>query len=263
MRLLPGVAMWALALPLAHAGAPEARVIQVWPSAAEVPANLLRLSIEFAAPVEGPVLPRIGLAHPDGTLLQQPFLPQELWSPDGRILTLLFHPGRVKTGLVARERLGPVLSTGDDVLLTLDEHPVRRWHVGSTDANGPMVSAWRLSPVRVATRQPLVVALDAPIDGRDTDYVAVVAADDRIVDGHAALKDGETTWTFVPDAPWQAGTYRLAVRGTLEDPAGNRPGRHFETAMDSPPKPAMDAVVVFHIGPSLSPEAGAPPQTAR
>jgi hypothetical protein len=263
VRPLPGVAALALALPLAHARPPEARVVQVWPSAAEVPANLLRLSIEFAAPVEGPVLPRIELVHPDGTLLQQPFLPQELWSPDGRILTLLFHPGRVKTGLVAREKLGPILRAGDDVVLTLDDHPIRRWHVGSTDANGPVVPAWRLFPVRVATRQSLNVALDAPIDGRDTDYVAVVSADNRIVDGHAALKDGETTWTFVPDAPWRAGTYRLVVRGTLEDPAGNRPGGHFETAMDSPPTPATDAVVVFHITPSMLPRVGVPPQTAR
>lgn len=263
LRRLPGVVALALAFPLAHASQAETRVTRVQPSAAEVPANLLRLSIEFTAPVEGPVLPRIALAHADGRLLQEPFLPQELWSPDGRILTLLFHPGRVKTGLVAREKLGPILRPGDDVVLTLDAHPIRRWHVGPADANGPLASAWRLSPVRAASRQPLVVMLDGPIDGRDADYVAIADANDHMVDGHAALKNSEATWTFVPDAPWQAGTYRLAVRGTLEDPSGNRLGGHFETAMASTPPPATDAFVVFRVGASMSPGTGSSPQAAR
>lgn len=253
---LPVVAALVLALPLAHAGQPPPRIIAVRPSGSEVPANLLRFSIEFAAPVEGPVLPRIALARADGTPLREPFLPQELWSPDARILTVLLHPGRVKTGLVAREELGPILRAGDEVELRFDHHPVKRWHVGPTDANGPVASAWRLSPVRAASRQPLVVTLDGPVDGRDTDDLAVVDAGDRLVDGHARLEHGETTWRFDPAAPWQAGTYRLAVHGTLEDPAGNRLGSHFESAVGARLKPATDVLVVFDV-------ASPAPTTAR
>lgn len=252
-RLLSSLAL-ALVLPAALAGQPAPRVTRVQPSAGEVPANLLRISITFAAPVEGPVLPRIGLALDDGTQMPEPFLPQELWSPDGRILTLLFHPGRVKTGLVARETLGPILRAAEDVVLTFDKRTIKRWHVGPVDPNGPLASAWRLSPVRAASRQPLVVKLDGPIDGREEDYLAVVDVRDHLVAGHARLTQGETTWTFEPALPWRAGEYRLAVRGTLEDPAGNRLGSHFETPMGSIRRAAADAVVAFDVnGPGTGP----------
>ncbi|WP_426703044.1 hypothetical protein ACPPVV_08645 [Rhodanobacter sp. Col0626] len=249
-RTLAGAALVA-ALQVAHAGQPDPQIVLVQPSATDVPANLLRMSIVFAAPIGGPVLPRIALSRADGGSLQQPFLQQELWSPDGRILTLLLNPGRVKTGLVAREKLGPILQPGEDVLLTLDGHPIKRWHVGAVDANGPVASAWQLSSVHGASRQPLVVRLDGPIDGRDADFIAVVDASDRLVGGHSALCHGETSWTFTPDAPWRAGHYRLAVRNTLEDPAGNRLGGHFETPIDTPPHPAGDAFVTFDVGASM------------
>ncbi len=259
-RLLAGT-MFVLVLPQAHARSPEAPIVTVRPSAAVIPANMLRLSFEFAMAPEGPVLPGIALSHADGSDLREPFLAQELWSPDGRILTLLLHPGRVKSGLVAREALGPILVPGDDVVLTLDGRPLKRWHVGPPDLHGPVESAWHVFPVAPASRQSLVVRLDAPIDGRDADYMAVVDADDRPVDGHAELLDGETTWTFTPDAPWHAGRYRLVVRGTLEDPSGNRLNGHFEAPLDTPDAPAVDATVVFDIG--STPGIPLPPRSSR
>lgn len=248
-RLLAGAAL-AAALLVARAGQAESRVVLVQPSAAEVPANLLRLSIVFAAPIDGPVLPRIALRRADGGSLHEPFLQQELWSPDGKILTLLLNPGRVKTGLVAREQWGPILRQGDEVILTLDGHPIKRWHVDPVDANGPVASAWKITAVRPASRQPLVVTLDGPIDGREADYLAVVTADDRLMEGHARLRDGEATWTFTPDEAWKAGEYRIVVRGTLEDPSGNRLDGHFETPMSAPRRPLADATIVFQVGSS-------------
>lgn len=247
-RLLAGAALAAM-LQVAQAGQADPHVVLVQPSAARVPANLLRLSITFAAPIDGPVLPRIALRRADGGSLQEPFLQQELWSPDGKILTLLLNPGRVKTGLIAREQWGPILRQGDDVILMLDGHTIKRWHVDPVDVNGPVASAWKLAAVRPASRQPLVVTLDGPIDGRDADYLAVVTPDDRIMDGHARLSDGEATWTFTPDEAWKAGEYRIVVRGTLEDPAGNRLDGHFETPVSAPLRPATDATIVVTVGP--------------
>ncbi|WP_241027265.1 hypothetical protein [Variovorax sp. RKNM96] len=229
-------------------------MVRVQPSAGQVPANLLRLSIEFTARIEGPVLPRLALLRPDGKPLAQPFLAQELWSPNGRILTVLLHPGRVKTGLNAREVLGPILVDGDDVTLTLDDHPIRHWHVGPADTSGPQLSAWRLSSVRAASRQALVVTLDDAIDGRDAGYLAIADPHGRRVSGQALLKDGERTWVFTPHAPWRAGEYRLIARGTLEDPAGNRLGGRFETPADAPAAEPADAALAFTVGstPSLA-----------
>ena len=245
-RWLAGSVAFAAMLQAAQAGQP-ARVVLVQPSGAGVPANLLRLSVVFAAPVEGEVLPRIALVHADGNPLPEPFLQQELWSPDGRILTLLLHPGRVKTGLIAREQWGPILRTGEEVVLTFDGRPIKRWHVGAVDADGPVASAWTLSTVRPASRQPLVVRFDAPIDGRDGDDFAILDAHDRRVDGQAELRDGEASWTFTPATAWKAGRYRLVARGTLEDAAGNRLGGHFEVPTSTSQAAASDVAVPFKV----------------
>src|SRR5262245_1910175 len=231
---------------------PAPRVVVVQPSGPEVPANLLRISIRLAAQVEGPLLPRLSLLRADGSQVEAPFLEQELWSPSGKILTVLLHPGRVKTGLKAHDEEGPILSAGDDVVLALDGVAIQRWSVGPADEIGPMASKWKVSAVRVESRQPLVVALDGPIDGRDADYLAIADARDRRVAGRAQLTNGESTWTFTPSAPWRPGAYKLVVRGTLEDPAGNRLGSHFETSTYSPPGPPVDAVVPFAVVDTLS-----------
>src|SRR5215831_7337105 len=189
-------------LGCAYAGQPTPRVVLVQPSGPKVPANLLRISISFASQVEGPLLPRLSLLRADGSQVEAPFLEQQLWSPSGRILTVLLHPGRVKTGLKAHDEKGPILSVGDDVALALDGIPIKRWSVGPADEIGPIVSAWRLSPVRVDSKQPLVVLLDRAIDGRNSDYLAIADVRDRRVAGRAQLTDGERRWTFTPSAPW-------------------------------------------------------------
>src|SRR5262245_48218701 len=100
--------MFAAGVVMAAAGTP--RVVAVSPSGRVVPENLLRISIRFDAAPEGQVLRRLSLATQDGRPLHEPFLDQELWSPDGRVLTVLLHPGRGKTGLIAHEQLGASLA---------------------------------------------------------------------------------------------------------------------------------------------------------
>ena len=242
-----GATALAVAVGCAHAQPSTTRVALVQPSGPEVPANLLRFSIRFEAQVEGPMLRRLALLRADGMQIQQPFLEQELWSPDGKLLTVLMHPGRVKSGLIAHDERGPILSLGEDLTLALDGHPIKQWRVGPENTVGPAVSAWKISAVRVGSRQPIVVTLDEPIDGRDADYLAIADERDRRVAGRAQLANGESTWTFVPNSPWRAGAYKLVARGTLEDPAGNRLGGHFETPIHSPSGPPVDAVIPFAV----------------
>jgi hypothetical protein len=223
----------------------------VQPSANCVPANLLRISLVFPSVIDGEVLPRLTLAHADGRIIDQPFLPQELWSPDGRVLTLLLHPGRVKTGLVAREEFGPILVEGEDVVLALDGRPLKSWHVAPADVRGPMIAAWHLSPAAAGSRHPLGVTLDAAVDGRDAAYIAVADPAGRPLEGRGQLVQGETTWIFTPDSPWRVGAYHLMVRGTLEDPSGNRPAAPFEAIrLSDPQKSDADLSIPFKIHPS-------------
>ncbi len=83
-------------LPVAHDG-PGARIAAIYPSGRELPENLLRIYIQFSAPMsQGNCYSRVHLRdETTGTDVERPFLelPQELWSPDGTRLTLLLEPG--------------------------------------------------------------------------------------------------------------------------------------------------------------------------
>jgi hypothetical protein len=236
-----------LAAMLGGVPARAAQVPQVQPSADHVPANLLRISLSFAQPVDGNVLSRLALVRADGSAIEAPFLPQELWSPDGAILTLLLHPGRVKTGLQARAALGPILSAGETVTLTFDGRPLRTWQVDADDTEGPDVAAWRIAPVGAGSRQSLAVVLDAPVDGRAAGHIGIADASGRRVPGKAVLGSGEDRWIFTPGRPWRPGRYRLVVSATLEDAAGNRPHGRFETAPGAGVEPAADQVRDFTV----------------
>jgi hypothetical protein len=217
----------------------------VQPSGDEVPANLLRISLVFPSAVGEAVLPRLALQGADGTAIKQPFLEQELWSPNGKVLTVLLHPGRVKSGLIAHDTVGPVLRSRQSVRLLLDGKEVKRWNVGEDDIEGPRPANWKLAGVRAGTRQPLLVDLDEAIEGRDVDYLAVADKSGHRVAGAAQLTRGEKRWTFVPTMPWRAGAYRLAVFANLEDPAGNRLGAHFEQTASESAIPAQDVALTF------------------
>lgn len=236
-----------LAAMLDGAQGQSAQLPLVQPSAGHVPANLLRISLAFARPVEAGVLTRLALLHADGSPVEAPFLPEELWSPDGSRLTLLLHPGRVKTGLHARDTLGPILAPGEAVTLTLDGRPLRTLQVDAADTEGPHVQSWRIAPVLAGTRQALVVALDAPVDGAAAGHIGVADARGRRVAGKAELGGGESRWTFTPARPWRPGYYRLMVRSTLEDAAGNRANGRFETAPGTQAPPAADLVRDFTV----------------
>lgn len=225
----------AAALLSAGAGPSVSDVPVARPTGTAIPANVLRLSLAFAQPPEGAVLPRLALVRGDGSTIEEPFLDQELWSPDGRVLTVLMHPGRVKTGLVANESLGRALAPGETAVLTFAGRPIGRWDVRPPDMEPPDPSAWRVAAPRAGSRQVVIVTLDAPVDALGADLIAVRDRAGRRVAGTAQLEAGETIWRFTPRTAWRPERYAIVAAPDLEDPAGNRPGQDFEHAPGGTP----------------------------
>ena len=238
------LALWTAAG--AQAVAAQAVPVAVQPSGPQVPANLLRISLVFAQLVGEPVLPRLELRQANGKVIDKPFLDQELWSPSGKVLTVLLDPARVKSGLIAHDTFGPVLRDGELVVLMLDGEAIKRWKIGADDHDGPKPALWKLGNARAHTREPLVAELDAPIDGRDVEYLVVADCQGKRVAGRAVLLDGERRWSFLPAVPWRAGTYQLAVFSQLEDASGNRMGGHFEETAGTQ-RPSTDTVLTFTV----------------
>ncbi len=203
-------------------------VVGVFPSGPTVPENLLRLSVAFDKQPPPGVLKRLSLSGASGSSGQPVFLDQELWSPDGRTLTVLLDPGRVKTGTVANERFGRALRTGTEVRLTLDGSPIKSWHVSAPITADPTPSLWTIKAPRVGSRNPIVVSLVNPIDHLDREMIAVASPDGQRLGGTVELDTGEQVWRFTPDMAWRPGGYAIMVNPDLEDPAGNSVGQSFE-----------------------------------
>ncbi len=237
---------------LAATAAPTAKtvVVEVYPTAPRVPANLLKIYLHFSGPMSrGEAYRRVRLLEGSGRPLEKPFLEiaEELWDATGTRLTLLLDPGRIKRGLVPHAEEGPVLSAGRSYVLIVDAgwpdadgRPLRsefrrKFDVGPVDETQPDPLAWKVAAPAAETREPLAITFPEPLDhALLVDAIAVLDPDGRPVAGRAVIDKSERGRRFLPDRPWTAGTYRVVVDTTLEDLAGNSIARPFEVDESRP-----------------------------
>lgn len=207
-------------------GLPQVR--EVMPGSTEVHENLLRFSIRLTEPTGDDILQHLSLVRADGSVIDEPFLNQELWSPDGTTLTVIFGPGRVKTGLTAHDTLGRPLHSGDHVTLQLDGRPLVHWSVLPEWIHAIKPKEWTVVPPARKTREPLRLHFPEPLDGMDADLIIVIQ-DGHATAGTATLDGTQSTWSFRPVRAWSPGRYTVLIHPHLEDPYGNEVGSAFET----------------------------------
>lgn len=221
---------------------PSTRVTAIYPSADQLPANTLRLYIHFSAPMSrGEAWQHIHLRTEAGEEARLAFLEidQELWDAELQRLTVLFDPGRIKRGLVPARELGAPLQAGVRYRLSIDKD----WH----DARGvplaegfektftgvaaertqPAPQLWRITAPRAGTLEPLVITFPRPMDRALLERMIQVEG----VAGSVAISKNETEFRFTPLAAWKRGRYRIWTLNTIEDIAGNTPGRAFDTEL--------------------------------
>ena len=143
----------------APSSAATTSLVRVDPAVATLPENLLKFYLTFSAPMSrGQAYDRVHLLDASGKAIDFPFLElgEELWDPSGTRLTLLFDPGRIKTGLKPREEAGPALEAGKSYTLVVDEawpdargRPLLRgfrkpFRVGPADHTSPDPASWTL-----------------------------------------------------------------------------------------------------------------------
>jgi hypothetical protein len=217
----------------------ETRVVVVHPTTHRVPSNLLRIYIEFSAPMQDDqARAHVRLLDDSGRVVRGAFLEmdQELWDQSHQRLTMLFDPGRVKRGIRSNLEMGAPLLEGHRYRVVVDSGwpdakgaPLRapfthELIVGSFDGASPDPRKWVLTSPRNGTHDTLVVRFDEPLDhalAARTIGVVGMAGDARVV-------AGDTAWQFAPATPWAASA-SLRVGPALEDLAGNSVGRVFDS----------------------------------
>jgi hypothetical protein len=226
-----------------------ATVEVVYPSSDKLPENLLKFYIHFSAPMSrGEAYSRLHIVDvtdpaaprevPDAFLR----LGEELWDASGKRFTLLFDPGRIKRGLKPNMEEGAPLVAGRRYALLIDQawrdaqgRPLaqglrKEFLITPFDDGQPDPEDWRFAYPDAGTTDALVVSLPEPLDHALLEHaITVEDPSGRAVDGKIMIVENEVTWALVPDRPWPAGDYQLAIDPILEDLAGNSVGRAFET----------------------------------
>ncbi len=225
------------------AGVAVARVVGIWPSDEELPANLLKLYVRFNRPMaQGHAFKQVTLLDAQGTAIDQAFHEVELWDEEHRQLTLLINPGRTKRHLGLSEALGPVLVPGEQYRLRVaaglpDQRgrPMIRpfefkFQTIGADHGQPDIGAWKVTHPLHAGQAPLAVRFDEPLDPSIARRsVRVVGPNGSTLAGEVAISADGREWRVKPEHPWQPGAYRLVAEGDVEDRAGNSLARRFET----------------------------------
>lgn len=223
---------------------PSTVVVAIRPDVAEVPRNLLRISIEFSAPMsEGQMATHLRLVDDAGRLLESALLAvdDELWDRDRRWLSVLLDPARLKRGLVAHRTFGYPLRTNEPFRVEvaggaldatgtpMTRSASRRYLVGPDERRRIDSDLWTVIVPPVGSLEPLLVEFDRALDERLVGrYLEVVDVDDRRLDGAARAGRGSRAWSFQPAHQWVDGPHRLVLDGRLEDLAGNSVARAFD-----------------------------------
>lgn len=223
---------------------PTAEVLSIHPTAAVVPRNLLRLYVEFSAPMsEGYAAEHLRLADEAGETLRDALLvtDYELWDGEHRRLTVLLDPARIKRGLMAQRQSGYPLRSGESFRLIigtgfsdargapLRSGADRRYDVGPDERRRVEPETWKLRSPSCASLEPLEVGFDRPLDHALLRHcLNVLDPTGRRIEGRFEVGSGERSWRLVPPEPWKAGPHELVVDEILEDVAGNSVTRVFD-----------------------------------
>ncbi|MEM9192412.1 MAG: hypothetical protein AAGF12_24780 [Myxococcota bacterium] len=214
------------------------------PATAVLPCNMLRWHVAFQGSASRDGWPgAVRLIDAVGNEVPGAFLelPEGIWDPTGRILTVLMHPGRVK------RRVGgssdAVLRVGAHYHFEVDLEgfgvaygPGLRT-VRSTFTAGPRRNQ-RLDPGRWTVGEPiggttkgLRIRSSGVVDWLSAQhYLHMLGPDDHPLVGEFVEPPGGGL-EFVPREPWRAEMdVRLGWGPRLEDVCGNRP----ETAFEAP-----------------------------
>jgi hypothetical protein len=226
------------------------RVMSISPAARSIPANTLRLYVTFDRPARGMVTTGdVRLVDAEDRVVDGAFMDfgKDLWSPDGRRLTILFDPGRVKRDVEGDGESAEPLQVGHTFTVEVSGKRIH-YRVAPAVRTAITPQTWRLTVPKAGSREALTVTFDRDMDSALLhDQLAIADAQGRSQPGQGSTSASGRTWSWRPKGSWHLGAYRLLVGSNLEDISGNRIGEAFEHDLGSPEEPPKPSAVPFRV----------------
>lgn len=217
-------------------------LVAVYPTEDTLPENLLKLYLQFSAPMrEGDALQHITLLNEHNDTVQNVFLNLDLWNTERTTLTVWLDPGRIKRDLIPNRRMGKPLEKGRPYTLSvsgewkdiqgssLRQSYSKKFMVGARDSIAPEPAQWLLQLPEAETGKALSINFREPLDYfliRET--IRITDEKGTRIKGNLNVLHKERGVEFFPEKGWQSGRYRIQVFSYLEDLAGNNLSRLFD-----------------------------------
>ena len=185
---------------------------------------------------KGQALKYISLTDAAGNIDSHAFMEfkQELWSPDGKRLTILFDPGRIKRGVSTNMELGPALLEGRQYHVTISGswkdvygqellvETRKDFVVGNAYRQHVKVHEWMIDEPGANSYDALLLQFDRIMDhALLQSMIQVKDRKNKLIAGHWEILKQEQLIQFIPEKKWQKGEYHIVIDSRLEDVAGN------------------------------------------
>jgi hypothetical protein len=223
--------------------------IRIFPQAKVLPANTLRFYIHFPRSAEAHFdRDQLWLLNEEETVVRDPFLvlSQELWSVDGRRLTVLMEPGRIKRGLGADPSHDPALVVGRTyslVVTALGQTARHTFRVSDPVLEAIDETDWRIVSPTVGSLDPAVVHFDRVVDAAlCEDEIGVLTPSGQAVQTRVSPAPDGTSVQLILSHPWTAGEHSLVVSDRFEDVCGNRLGEALDHDLSAGGRPRVGTI---------------------
>ncbi len=215
----------------------QAKVLSIFPTSDLLPENVLRFYIYFQTPMkQEEALQHIKLIDKDGNVDNHAFMKfkEELWSIDGKRLTILFDPGRIKRGVSTNMVQGPALEDGHQYKLRIANEwqdvygqqlvdvEVKDIMVVEAYRDKIVVGDWVLDSPQYNTLDKLTIVFDRIMDHALIQTMVQVRDENQnLVNGHWEILESQKIMQFIPNNKWKIGNYAIRFDTRIEDVAGN------------------------------------------
>ena len=215
----------------------QAKVLSIFPTSVLLPENVLRFYIYFQTPMrQEEALQHIKLIDKDGNVDDHAFMKfkEELWSSDGKRLTILFDPGRIKKGVSTNMLLGPALNDGHQYKLRVSKEwqdvygqnlirdTLKDMTVVSGYRDKIAVNEWTVIKPKYNTKDRMVIEFDRIMDHALLQSMMELWDEDHnLVEGRWEIFANENQIQFIPSQKWGSGKFSIGLDTRLEDVAGN------------------------------------------
>lgn len=217
-----------------------ASVQSISPESDSIPANILLFHIYFDQEMEeNPSAYRfVNLVDENGKTSQFVWREKAGWSDNGRQLTLMIHPGRIKRGIEYAEEHGAVFVPGKTYSLVLDSGlrsksgqalgiSRKTYFITPEDREIPVLKGLVKSPT-AGTHEPIVVRFSESMDrGTLEPGIRIFNTQGQLVQG-TVIRGNMSLWQFKPTDPWPDEEIVIELNDYCTDLSGNHLHRKFE-----------------------------------